>query len=310
MIEPLKAVYSYYYPEVRDIISRVTADYPHEVFLRSVDPGLDDFHVPVIEAYLQHMQDQLPDLGQFPYQYTTAGSEAIFHILAEISAFRREVPLYVLEGEYEGFSGYGQNIGLSFTSVPEDQDMAALPAGIFFVSNPSARDGNTLADGLLEKIGIAGHEIVCDLTYVGMTDPQQILVDHPYISKVVVSLSKPFGLYYYRIGFCFSRTEMKTLMVNKWFKNILSLIIAKQVLSELGSSELSKTYRAWQQRAVDTLSERWGIPVQASDVMLLAHIQQTDVPEDKREALEKYRRGDRYRFCLTPFYLMYEQENV
>src|SRR5262245_61539613 len=42
-VGPIRSVYSYYYPEVREIIDRVTHVYPHHVYLRSIDPGLDEF---------------------------------------------------------------------------------------------------------------------------------------------------------------------------------------------------------------------------------------------------------------------------
>ena len=51
-MKPFKAittVYSYYMPEVRELITDLTREYPHDVFLRSISPGLDDFHHPVID---------------------------------------------------------------------------------------------------------------------------------------------------------------------------------------------------------------------------------------------------------------------
>ena len=37
-VMPLKAVYAYYFPEVRGIIDKVDENYPHETFLQSVSP--------------------------------------------------------------------------------------------------------------------------------------------------------------------------------------------------------------------------------------------------------------------------------
>lgn len=308
MIEPLKAVYSYYFKEVRDIITEIVREYPHDVFLQSVHPGLDDFHKPIIKSYLHHIQNQLPDLSNFSYQYVTTGSEGIFHTLSEILAFKKDTPLYVFAGEYEGYTGYGNNLGLEFNVVNYSDDFSKLTPGIFFISNPSAKDGNLLPNNLLEKIGQCGHEIILDVTYVGLTQPIQIFADKPYISKVIVSLSKPFGLYYYRIGFMFSRQPMPTLEVNKWFKNIFSLIIADKVISQIPASSLVQKYRPWQQRAVQELSLQWGIDVKPSQVLLLAHVHISNVPENLRPKLEKYRRDDTYRFCLTPFFLDYEKD--
>lgn len=304
---PTKTVYCYYFPEVREIISRITKEYPHDIYLRSVDPGLDDYHEKAVAEYVAHMKDVMPGLVSFPYRYTSAGaSESIFHILSNIKAFESHVPLYILDGEYEGYAGYGENIGLKFTSVPLESSFENLDKGIFFISNPSARNGNILPNDLIEKIGNAGHEIIFDATYVGLTDPKEFLVDHPSIRSVIVSLSKPFGLYYYRIGFCFSRKELLTLYVNKWFKNILSHLIADEILVKYRSSELVSLYRLYQARAVERLREMYNLPIKPSDVLILAHIHSSEVPEEKKSEIEEFRRGEWYRFCVTPFFLEFD----
>ncbi len=184
-LTPTKTVYCYYFPAVRDLISSLANPFPHDVFLRSIDPGLDDFHEKAINQYLKHMKDQIPDLEKFPFQYTSAGaSESIFHILADIAAYRKDIPLYVLEGEYEGYAGYGENLNLAFKVVSSEQDFSQLPKGIFFISNPSAIDGNSWSEAFINTIGDAGHEIIYDLTYVGLTEPRQFAVSHPAISTV------------------------------------------------------------------------------------------------------------------------------
>ncbi len=307
-LAPTRTVYCYYYPEIREIVSRVTKSFPHEVFLRSINPGLDNFHEPLLQTYVDHMRGQL-DLDTFPYRYFAAGaSEIIFHVLAEIASHRPETPLYVFEGEYEGYAGYGANLGLKFEAVKVDTDFKQLKQGIFFISNPSARDGNILPNEKISQIGDAGHEIILDATYVGLTAPHQFLCDHPSISRVLVSMSKPFGLYYYRVGFCFSRKEMKTLEVNKWFKNVLSIIIAKEILVQLPQPKLYNKYSKWQDRAIKDFSDKYGVTPHKSDVMLLAYLDYKEVPQESKKILTPFDRGINYRFCLTPYYLEYERE--
>lgn len=308
---PSKTVYCYYFPEVRDVVTKTANPYPHDIFLQSLDPGLDHFHEPIIEKYLSHMREQMPGLDTYPERYTAHGaSESIFHILADIAAKEIEAPLYVLEGEYEGYAGYGQNLGLSFTTVSYDADFSTLPKGIFFISNPSARDGNILPNEKIAEIGDAGHEIILDGSYVGFTAPHKFLVTHQNIRAVLVSLSKPFGLYYYRIGFCFMRKEMKTLYVNRWFKNIFSHIVADNVLSAFSASELAEKYREQQRKAVRILSDELGFPVHASDVTILAHVPESEVPPEAKEKIKIFKRGDRYRFGLTAYFLDQEHTSI
>lgn len=269
---PLKAVYAYYFPEVREVIDKIVADYPHETFLKSVKPGLDDYHRPVIESYLRHFEHQLPDLKKFPFQYVTGGaSEGIFHILSRIAAEQTKKPLYVLEGEYEGYAGYGANLGLNFQTIREPSDFLRTEPGIIFISNPSARDGNIIQNEGIIAACNAGHKIVYDATYVGLTNPYHFDLEHENILVVITSLSKPFGLYYYRIGFTFTRFEMKTLEVNKWFKNILSLRIAKDVLNNIGETQLVDKYRAFQDDAIRKMEEELGIQVDPSQAVLLGN---------------------------------------
>lgn len=310
-IQPLKSVYAYYFPEVRKIITDISANYPHETFLKSIDPGLDSFHEPVIEAYINNFNDQMPLLESFPYRYTSSGaSESIFHVLSHIACFRRGIPLYVLEGEYEGYAGYGQNLGLDFRIVSLETDFEKLPPGIFFISNPSAKDGNILPNSLISKIGESGHEIVLDATYVGLTRPHKFLVNHPAISSVIVSLSKPYGLYYYRIGFIFTRGEIKTLAVNKWFKNILSLIIAKKVLTTFRSGELVAKYERYQTLALNQMTNDYKFKPQKSDVILLGYTPKNNVPPNNQLSLKLYDRGPNLRFCLTPYFLNLERRGL
>jgi histidinol-phosphate/aromatic aminotransferase/cobyric acid decarboxylase-like protein len=306
-VAPSKTVYCYYFPEVRDVVTKAANPYPHDIFLQSLDPGLDHFHEPIIEKYLAHMKEQMPGLDTYPERYTAHGaSESIFHILADIAAKEKNTPLYILEGEYEGYAGYGQNLGLAFTPVSYESNFSTLPKGIFFISNPSARDGNIVPNEKIAEIGDAGHAIILDCSYVGFTTPHEFLVTHPRIRAVLVSLSKPFGLYYYRIGFCFMRRDMKTLEVNKWFKNIFSHIVADRVLSTFTASALAEKYKPQQQRAVERLSEDLGFRVHASDVTILAHISESEVPPEAKDKIAEFKRGDRYRFGLTAYFLAQE----
>ncbi len=306
-IMPLKAVYAYYFPEVREVIDKIAAEYPHETFLKSVEPGLDDYHRPVIESYLKHFENQVPDLKRFPFQYVTGGaSEGIFHILSKIAAEQTKKPLYVLEGEYEGYAGYGMNLGLDFRTIKEPSDFLKTEPGIIFISNPSARDGNIIENEEIIAACNAGHKVIYDATYVGLTSPYHFDLNHENVIAVITSLSKPFGLYYYRIGFTFTRFEMKTLEVNKWFKNILSLRIAKDVLDNIGETQLVDKYRTFQDDAIRKMEEELEISVNPSQAVLLGSTKKGTLPPD----FDKYSRQHNYRFCLTPYFLKKERGHV
>src|SRR5262249_7630920 len=151
-LRALTAVYSCYFPEVRAVVDEVVARYPHEVFLRSLGAGLDDFHVPIIEKLCRFQREAAPDLSGFPHRYPTAGSEEGIREFMTRLATEGVREIHVLHGEYEGYREVARSRGIAAVEVPMERDPRALPPGTWFVSNPSARDGNVLPDEWLGRL--------------------------------------------------------------------------------------------------------------------------------------------------------------
>jgi len=297
-----RTVYCYYFPEVRKIINEATAKFPHETFLKSISPGLDDFHKPVMQKFMNFHSKQLSLLNEFPNQYFTCGaSEAIFHLLVQIKAKNPGLKVYTLKGEYEGYKEYASRIGIKITEVEENSDFSKLEKGIWFISNPSARNGNIIPNEFISKI-CKFHKVILDATYVGLTKEFSFDLSNKNIIAVISSLSKPFGLYYYRIGFAFSRKPIETLEANIWFKNILSLIIADKIFDTLRPQQLYLKYRPMQEKIIAQINKEDALDLKPSDVFLLANT------KTRKETIEKFKRRDNYRLCLTPYFL--EGENA
>ena len=293
-----RTVYCYYFPEVRRIINDITKNYPHNVFLQSIEPGLDDFHIPIIEKFIKYHNKSLPNLKDFKHKYFTGGaSEGIFHLLVK---YRNEI-IYVLDGEYEGYKEYAIRIGINIVEVDEICDFSKLKKGIFFISNPSARNGNIISNKFINEI-CKYHKVIYDITYVGLTKEHEFDLSNKNIIAIISSMSKPFGLYYYRIGFTFSREGIETLIANKWFKNIFSLIIASRIFDEIKHGQLYNKYRPVQEKIIQELNAKENLKLKISDVLLLAYSKENRV-------LEKFRRGKFYRICLTPYFLEQEDKN-
>ena len=336
-MKPIKSVYSYYFPETRQIVDEIVKNYPHKTFLKSTDPGfpLDIFEKPVIEKYVKWISKQLPNLNQYKYQYVTNGSsEAIFHILAKIKAEEPDTPIYCIEGEYEGYKEYAKTLGLNIFEIPLD-NLAFRPKvveqldrvydthfplaeGIWFISNPSAIHGNILPNRLAEMFANRGHRVIFDASYVGMTKPFKFdEINNPNILAVLTSFSKPFGLFYYRIGFTFSRFPIQSLVANKWFKNILSIMIVEKILDTYKSDYFYKKYDPIRNKILEKIRRQEnGMKLNPSDVFLLAHLRIPDyecynveeIYEPKE--LKKFIRGKYYRFCLTPYFLEEEKNET
>jgi hypothetical protein len=73
------------------------------VFLRSVVPGLDDFHEPVFEKLVTAHRRAVPDLGPFALRYPTAGSEEGIREYLTLLQTKGVERIYVWKGDYEGY---------------------------------------------------------------------------------------------------------------------------------------------------------------------------------------------------------------
>jgi histidinol-phosphate/aromatic aminotransferase/cobyric acid decarboxylase-like protein len=159
-------------------------------------------------------------------------------------------------------------------------------------------------------IAEAGHKIFYDLAYLGATGPNVFDLSHPNIVAAVVSFSKPYGLFYYRVGFTFCRDPIPALYANKWFKNVYGLLIAERILDHLDRAGLVRKYKAIQATIVGQINQAFGMGLLASDAFLLAKLPAdagARLPAEERQMIERFRRGDWYRFCLTPYFLECER---
>ncbi len=305
MIRAIQAVYSYYLPEVRQIISDLAGEFPHDVFLKSVTPGLDDFHEPIIGQFLEYQSGAVPGLSSYGNRYPTAGSEEfIREYITQLDARK----IHVLEGEYEGYREIARTRGIETVEVPFEKNPADFEPGDWFLSNPSARDGNIIDDGHVQAICEAGHKLFYDLSYLGSTPFHRFDVGHPNIAAVAVSFSKSYGLFYNRVGFGFSREPLDVLYANKWFKNIFSLLIAQRLMETLPPGRVPEKYKPVQARIVETINAEEGLRMEASDAFLIARLGPTDgLDGEQRKSIEKFRRGPGHRFCLTPYFMEFEK---
>lgn len=320
---PLKAVYSYYYPEVREVVHlaskidpdlfEVTGD-GHKVQdsinevmefkvpleIPKTEQGyvdLDRIHEPVIERVVAAYSPLVKGLEGFANQYPTAGtSEGIFHYLAELSVQKAGF-IYVLEGEYEGYTEYVKMLGLEVRVIKDFAAARGLAEmGNWCISNPSARDGNIIENVEIVGLAEAGHTVALDLAYVGATKPYQFDVGHPNIAAVFLSFSKPYGVFRFRIGFSFFRQPLASLYGTRWFKDIERLLTAAKLVGALPPETLYGKYVGYQGKAIVMMNEALDMHAKPADVFLLATAGEADAK------FADFKRGDLYRFCLTPYF--------
>lgn len=338
-LKAMKAVYCYYFPEIRGILRNICNTLPDSMFLVSTpahevnktleglfDPpllvtttatgciDLDEIHQPIIDRILKVYEPVVPGLNEFGYRYPTAGSnEGIFHIL--VNCLEQNIrKINVLEGDYEGYAAHARNIGIDVNIInPDIQNIASLEPGYWFISNPSARDGNIIDYQFLQQLCESGHKLVIDLAYVGATQLHQFDCHHHNIIAVVMSMSKPYGVFRFRLGgFTFSRYEIPTLYGNKWFKDIVRLFQALKIAETIGPNYMYKRYSSVQGKIINEINHTCGLAIKASDSFLLAYLREKDaldLTKTQMQLIEPFKRARDYRFCLTPYFEEHEKKN-
>lgn len=259
------------------------------------------------------------DAPALPWRYpTSGGSEALFHVIAaygnraRVEQFSPEV--HIFAGEYEGYKAYAEACGIAVVEHRRADWQATgrkLPASaLFCLSQPSAIDGNVWpqANDFLALIaaGADRPRVLLDVTYVGAiadAPAARIAADSPAVQDLVFSLSKPFGVYYDRIGGVLCRNAMPSLFGNQWFKNLTSLQLGMTLLERHDVFDLPRRYKPVQREAAAQIGRHLDLALRPCDVVVLA---QADADKTTDPALAAFLRrpaGDpdaALRLCLTP----------
>lgn len=326
----MKDVYSYPFPEVRDLLRKqdlqpefmlntlpieqasgllACYNFRPELELPARTDGtvdLDEIHLPVIERIRARNEVQLPGLGGFENAYPNHGSsQAMFTMLAEWKAKGKLDSLAVVDGEYEGYSAYAEALNIPVARY-DNLDAELKDGQVWFVSNPSAVDGNWIDETAWEKFVAAGHEIVLDAAYVGLTSERPLDVSAPNIRAVLTSPSKIFGVFRYRnTGITYTREPVQAMYGTKWFKDVPALLETLNLYETFGPSELPNKYRSAQEFICRQLTDVVEAEVKPADVLLLANTSGPIASE-----FEQYKRGANYRFGLTKLFEDIEIQNA
>jgi hypothetical protein len=259
------------------------------------------------------------DAPALAWRYPTGGaSEALFHVIAAYGnrargeKFNPEV--HIFAGEYEGYKAYAESCGIAVIEHRRADWQAVgreLPAtALFCLSQPSAIDGNVWphANDFLGLIAASADRprVLLDVTYVGAIADQpaaRIAADSPAVQDLVFSLSKPFGVYYDRIGGVLCRNAMPSLFGNQWFKNLTSLQLGMALLERHDVFDLPRRYKSVQREAAAQIGRYLGLALRPSDVIVLAQADPNATTDRALTAFLRRPAGDgdaALRLCLTP----------
>lgn len=328
-----KTVYALVTPEIETVKRSVLNNDEHLCQFRDAWTAKQDaYHEEFFDKWVKWSSRVIDfDRSEFQSYYPTAGaSEALRHIIYHFAVKKRSLfetmchaihslmdsgrlfatkEIHIFEGEYEGYRAYGEACGLRIVEHARDDylSVAECPGikhgyGLFFISQPSAIDGNVWGDFNDFLSRMPESSVVADLTYVGAVPQRSFTakfdVGQPCVRNIVFSLSKPFGAYYDRIGGVFCRQEDPGLFGNKWFKNLTSLRIGTELMTRFGVFYMPNRYWLAQKAAAAEVGERLGIDLRPSDVFVLAGADEADDP--KMAAYLARPAQGRLRVCLTP----------
>lgn len=212
------------------------------------------------------------DGNAFAHRYPTAGaSEGLRDAITQFGNRARHEnfspQIFTFTGEYEGYDSIAKSAHIPVESHSRE-DWRGMVEKIaeaskdrpvqLYLSQPSAIDGNVWKDydAFMEALAqqAPNAEVILDLTYVGcIAKETHIRTDHPNITSIAFSLSKPMGAYYDRVGGFISKEPCESLVGNMWFKNITSLNIGLEFIKSHTVYELPRKYASKQQEAIDQL---------------------------------------------------------
>lgn len=339
-LEAMKSVYCYYFPEVHSLLREVSDAIPREMYMVTTpveyvykklehlfDPPLDipaterghikldEIHVPIIERIVNTYSSLVPRLEDFKHSYPTSGSsEGIFKLLTKLKVEEGDrvgdmaEGISVLLGDYEGYKEYAgpEDLMMKVNIVdPEETDSRRIEPSYWFMSNPSARNGNIIPNEHIMELCDVGHKIFLDLSYVGSTEPYEFDVSHKNIEAVLMSFSKPYGVFRKRIGFVLAKEPIHSLYGNKWFKDDERLLQALKLAEDIGPEKLYKKYKPVQEKIIGYINNEYGLNIRPSDVFLLGYMTEEDaskLDEVRLKLIEPFKREKNYRFCLTPYF--------
>lgn len=307
-----KTVYALVTPEVEAAKTFITHDPEYLSRFRGAwTKKQDTAHHEFFDAWVEWSKPLVAlDRKDFPFYYPCNGaSEALRHLIYKYGCDTTQPRIHVFEGEYEGYSAFAKDANVKVVVHDrEDWRNSVLdvfqPGDLFFISQPSAIDGNVWTDfnrflDVMERFGTC---VVADLTYVGAIADEpaaRFNMTFPSVRNVVFSLSKPFGAYYDRIGGVFCREEDGGLFGNAWFKNLTSLALGTRLLTRHGVYELPRKYAPEQDKALAEVGTALGLVLRPADIYILAVSLHALADKAMDTHLRRTPNG-LLRVCLTP----------
>lgn len=162
---------------------------------------------------------------------------------------------YLTNGITDGLNYYSsQNHSAKFKILPGDYAYLNLfhqnqSEEIFYISNPSAIDGNYVDDDTFKSLCDEHSRVILDCAYLGTARNKKIEM-HENIEAVFLGLSKTLGIPDTRIGFIFSKKKLNLLngiVYDNSYFNMPACLASLQLLKEFELGYIYNTYKSQQE---------------------------------------------------------------
>lgn len=246
----------------------------------SMDGGIDPLELTrqVTKRLIEIENTLLPGLSEFKYRFATnsGATDGINEVMVGLLAENAITKVGIIKGDYKGYIGAASAKGIEIQNVGSLEEVGEPEDGVvWFVSNPSAINGNLHDSEVWEEFLDAGHKVVVDAAYIDLTlEGNSVDVSSPNIIAVITSPSKPFGLVLDKHpGFVYTREKHAGLHLQKKFNGVPRLLTIMEVRlqEEFGPHKIASLHRPAQLAICQDMSAVANGEVLPSDATLMAH---------------------------------------
>jgi hypothetical protein len=323
VLRVMPSVYSFAFPETNAVFD--ASVFPPELWRVSADRALFDevlaarglgvlpsegerklglldlVHVPIVDGIIEAVTGLMPGFADagLVHRYPLHGSaQGIGLLLTHLRTQHAVSEIHVLAGDYEGYASQAAQHGVGVVAVTLE-DAWSVSGGTWFVSSPSAVDGAPLPDGFVEDLIGRADRVIVDVAYHGLAGRVPAAVPAGTFAWLW-SLSKPWGLFWRRVGVLACVEPVGAAYAQRWFKDPGRLLAAFDVVSRFEPWAMADRYRQVQGVAVEVLASA-GLRVEAAETVLLACVfEDGSDPVVFAELAAAVRRPGVARVSLTP----------
>ncbi len=237
-------------------------------------------HEPIIERITNRNEALFPGLSTFEHRYPTAhgATDGILRLMAGWVGKGEMTRLGIIKGDYHDYVSQAESVGLTKDRIDMAPSLSEagepLDGRVWFVSNPSAIDGNWHDQEEWDQFVEAGHKIVLDTAYADLTTKtpdQSVDVSADNIIGLLSTISKPHGLVHQRYpGVVYTREDLKILSNATPYKQVDRLLIALELLEHFQPHQIAQIQKPRQLEICAAIGKVAQGEIIPSDVTLMA----------------------------------------